>query len=116
MAARSVHTVDSFLPVMAEDARTRIQDLEADIREGEAASAERDRQDQEYLREREAHTRHARLLPSADALDRVVRYEAHLNRQLASALQQLRTWRSGRSQSLVPADGGRNPPPPAAQT
>jgi hypothetical protein len=104
MAARQAHTVDSFLAFMAEDARTRIEDLEEEVQQREADAAQKEREEEARVREREEQARLARLLPTADTLDRVVRYEAHLNRQLASALQQLRAWQATRRHSPPPDD------------
>ena len=41
--------------------------------------------------------RRERLLPSADKLDKLTRYEAHLSRQLGQALHELQRLQAGRS-------------------
>ena len=47
-------------------------------------------------------------LPDAVTLDKVSRYEAHLNRQLLGALNTLERWQAARA--------GKDVPPPAAGT
>jgi hypothetical protein len=58
------------------------------------------------LREREDRLRRRRLLPDGQTLERVSRYEAHLNRQMIQALHEL--------QRLQAARAGEAVPPPAA--
>lgn len=53
-------------------------------------------------RERLARARAANLLPQPDVIDRVMRYEAHLNRQLLSALHELEALQARRVGQPVP--------------
>jgi hypothetical protein len=48
------------------------------------------------------HLRRERLLASAPQTDRIVRYEAHLSRQLAQALHELQRLQAGRSGAPIP--------------
>ena len=44
----------------------------------------------------------AALLPDADCLDRIIRYEAHLGRQLQQSLDALERLRSARARTSIP--------------
>jgi hypothetical protein len=58
------------------------------------------------LREREGRLRQRRMLPDGNTLERLTRYEAHLQRQMLQALHEL--------QRLQAARSGEGVPPPAA--
>ena len=75
--------------------RKRADGLAAQLAKLEAAAAEK-----------EAAARRRGLLPVADSLDRVMRYEGHLARQLTQTLHLLERMQASRS--------GNPPPAPAA--
>jgi hypothetical protein len=78
-AARAGHPagtpVGEFIALMDSRARSRMQAMRAELLDNERQLDARERQAREDRLRLERDTRHARLLPAVDALDRVVRYE-----------------------------------------
>jgi hypothetical protein len=71
-----------------------LDDLHDQLNRGESELAELDRQLD--------RSRHSRLLTDSDTLDKVVRYEAHLTRQLNSALHELEALQARRQGHPTP--------------
>jgi hypothetical protein len=99
---------------IAQQARTRPEKLLARAREQRGRQQDKDREEckrlqQEAarlarkLRAEEERLRLRRILPDAPTLDKVMRYEAHLSRQMLQALHTLERLQAARAGAPVPA-------------
>jgi hypothetical protein len=102
LAGRCGQTSEQLLETVQQKEEEALQEPKSEIRALERDAKKLRRE----VKECEDRLRRRRMLPDDKALDKVVRYESHLNRQMLQALHTL--------ERLQAARAGRDVPPPAA--